>query len=96
MPVAGKEEVSSYLLLIYLTPIKHPEKSSIFPGTCFVPLSFGTYSFEGKVVSLRAKGEAISSLSSSLLRRSAPRKDIFVKGEDIKKRDWGHSPQIQF
>jgi hypothetical protein len=26
--------------LFYLTPFKHPEKSSIFPGTRFVPLSF--------------------------------------------------------
>ena len=27
-------------LFIYLTPFKHPEKSSIFLGTRFVPLSF--------------------------------------------------------
>jgi len=26
-------------LFINLTPLKHPEKSSIFLGTCFVPLS---------------------------------------------------------
>jgi hypothetical protein len=41
---------------------------------------------------LRAKGEAISSLSSSLLRRSAPRKDISVKEHGEVKKEAANAP----
>jgi hypothetical protein len=34
------------LIFIYLTPLKHPEKSAIFQGTRLIPLS---YQGEGEV-----------------------------------------------
>jgi len=40
-------------LFIYLTPFKHPEKSLIFMGTRFVPLSF-----KGEGEGYKKRGEA--------------------------------------
>jgi len=48
-------------LNIYLTPLKHPEKSSIFLGTRLIPLSI----IGRCILSMRGKGIKRERLSSS-------------------------------